>query len=63
MTALDVSCRFLNQIKNAASQCAVYGDPQALIDIISQIQKESFLEGFDHAIQVLQEGKNNELKC
>lgn len=63
MTALDVSCRFLNQIKNAASQCAVYGDPQALIDIISQIQKESFHDGYNHAIELLQEVKNNELKC
>lgn len=59
MTDLDVSCRFLNQIKNAASQCAA-GEPQPMIDMMEQIQKESFLEGFNYAIEILQEVKNNE---
>lgn len=54
MTATDVSCRFLTQLENAASQCAVYGDPQTLIDMIDQLQKESFNDGYIHAIEVLQ---------
>lgn len=54
MTATDVSCRFLTQLKNAASQCTVYGDPQTLMDMIDQVQKESFTEGYEHAIEVLQ---------
>lgn len=54
MTATDVSCRFLEQIKNAALQCAVYGDLQPLIDMIDQVQKESFNDGYIHAIEVLQ---------
>lgn len=54
MTATDVSCRFLTQLKNAASQCTVYGDPQTLMDMIDQVQKESFTEGYIHAIEVLQ---------
>lgn len=59
MTATDVSCRFLEQLKNAASQCAVYGDPQTLIDMIDQVQKESFTEGYIHAIEVLQDNNGD----
>lgn len=54
MTATDVSCRFLEQLENAAAQCAVYGDPQTLIDMIDQVQQESFNDGYIHAIEVLQ---------
>lgn len=55
MTATDVSCGFLNQLKTAALQCALYGDPQTLIDMIDQVQKESFRDGYIHAIEVLQD--------
>lgn len=58
MTAADMSCRFLERLQNAASQCAEYGDPQALADIISQVQQESYNEGYVHAIEVLQENNN-----
>lgn len=53
MTSTDVSCGFLEQLENAAAQCAVYGDPQTLIDIIDQVQQESFRDGYIHAIEVL----------
>lgn len=59
MTAADMSCRFLERLQNAASQCAEYGDPQALADIISQVQKESFNDGYVHAIEVLQDNNYN----
>lgn len=62
MTATDVSCRFLTQLENAASQCAVYGDPQTLIDMIDQVQKESFTEGYEHAIEVLQDNMDITIK-
>lgn len=55
MKATDMSCRFLEQMQNAASRCAVYGDPQALVDIISQVQKESYNEGYGHAVEALHE--------
>lgn len=58
MTAADMSCRFLERLQNAASQCAEYGDPQALADIISQVQQESFNDGYVHAIEVLQENNS-----
>lgn len=58
MTAADMSCRFLERLQNAASQCAEYGDPQALADIISQVQQESYNEGYVHAIEVLQENNS-----
>ena len=58
MKATDMSCRFLERLQNAASQCAEYGDPQALADIISQVQQESYNEGYVHAIEVLQENNN-----
>lgn len=58
MTAADMSCRFLERLQNAASQCAEYGDPQALADIISQVQKESYNEGYVHAIEVLQDNNS-----
>ena len=38
---MNVRDNFLTQIKKAASQYAVYGDPQALADIISQVQQEN----------------------
>ena len=53
MTAADMSCRFLERLQNAASQYAVYGDPQALADIISQVQKESYNEGDVHSGKLL----------
>lgn len=59
MKATDMSFRFLEQMQNAASQCAEYGDPQALADIISQVQKESFNDGYVHAIEVLQDNNYN----
>lgn len=62
MTATDVSCRFLTQLENAASQYAVYGDPQTLIDMIDQVQKESFTEGYEHAIEVLQNNMDITIK-
>ena len=55
MTATDVSCRFLTQLKNAASQYAVHGEPQPLIDLICQVQHESYADGYSHAIDVLQD--------
>lgn len=58
MTAADMSCRFLERLQNAASQYAVYGDPQALADIISQVQKESYNEGYVHAVEVLQDNNS-----
>ena len=58
MTAADMSCRFLERLQNAASQYAVYGDPQVLADIISQVQKESYNEGYVHAIEVLQDNNS-----
>ena len=58
MTAADMSCRFLERLQNAASQYAVYGDPQALADIISQVQQESYNEGYVHAIEVLQDNNS-----
>ncbi len=58
MTAADMSCRFLERLQNEASQYAVYGDPQALADIISQVQKESYNEGYVHAIEVLQDNNS-----
>ena len=55
MTATDVSCRFLTQLKNAASQYALHGEPQPLIDLICQVQHESYADGYRHAIDVLQD--------
>ena len=58
MKATDMSFRFLEQMQNAASQCAEYGDPQALADIISQVQQESYNEGYVHAVEVLQDNNS-----
>ena len=55
MTATDVSCRFLTQLKNAAAQCALHDNPQTLIDLICQVQHESYADGYSHAIDVLQD--------
>lgn len=55
MTATDVSCRFLNQLQNAASQYALHGEPQPLIDLICQVQEESYADGYSYAITVLQD--------
>lgn len=55
MTATDVSCRFLNQLQNAAAQCALHDNPQTLIDLICQVQHESYADGYSHAIDVLQD--------
>lgn len=55
MTATDVSCRFLTQLKNAASQYALHGEPQPLIDLICQVQEESYADGYSYAITVLQD--------
>ena len=55
MKAADLSSRFFKNLQNAASRCAVYGDPQALVDIISQVQKESYNEGYGHAVEALHE--------
>lgn len=55
MTATDVSCRFLTQLKNAAAQYALHGEPQPLIDLICQVQHESYADGYSYAITVLQD--------
>lgn len=55
MTATDVSGRFLTQLKNAAAQYALHGEPQPLIDLICQVQHESYADGYSHAIDVLQD--------
>ncbi len=55
MTATDVSCRFLTQLKNAAAQCALHDNPQTLIDLICQVQHESYADGYSYAITVLQD--------
>lgn len=49
--------------KNKFLQCAVHGDPQTLINMIDQVQKESYNEGYIHAVEVLQkEAKKYGLK-
>jgi len=61
MTTVDLSCRFLTQLQLAASQYASSGDLQCLVDLISQVQKEAFSDGYIHAIEILQDnigGKN-----
>ncbi|MCI8363113.1 MAG: hypothetical protein HFJ41_08480 [Clostridia bacterium] len=55
---MNVRDNFLTQIKKAASQYAVYGDPQALADIISQVQQENNNEGYVHAVEVLQDNNS-----
>lgn len=67
MNIADISCRFLPKLQLAASQYATSGDLQSLVDMIDQVQKESFFDGYSHAIDVLrdntqiQEGKTHEI--
>jgi len=58
MNIADISCRFLPKLQLAASQYAGSGDLQPLIDMIDQVQQESFFDGYSHAIDVLQDNNN-----
>lgn len=62
MDIADLSCRFLSQLQLAASQYSASGDLQCLVDLISQVQKEAFHDGYIHAVEILQDnigGKND----
>jgi len=58
MTITDINAGFLKELKNAASLLAIKKEPQPMVDLIIQIQKESFLEGYNYAIEVLQDTLN-----
>lgn len=54
MEIKNVNCKSLEELENAVSQWTV-GEPHPMLDIINQVQQESFLEGYNHAIESLQE--------
>jgi len=55
MTIEDITCKCAEEIKAAASLLATQGEPQPMVNLINQIQRESFMEGFRSAIEVLQD--------
>lgn len=53
MTIDDISDRFKNDLEQAVSAWSIDKNPQFLLDLIEQLQKESYLEGIDGAKQLL----------
>ncbi len=56
----NFSGMFLEKLEHAALQWAGVGEAQSLVDIIDQVQKESYREGYIHAIDVLQDNLGGE---
>lgn len=51
----DISCTYLKKLYNAASQLVLGNEPQLMLEMVHQIQQESFSEGFKYAIEVLKD--------
>ena len=58
MNIADINYRCSDALEDAASQWAINGEPQPMLDLIDQIMRDSFEDGYKHAIEVLKETFN-----
>ncbi len=59
MNIADINYRCSDALEDAASQWAINGEPQPMMDLIDQVMRDSFEDGYKHAIEVLQEETKN----
>lgn len=51
----DLTSKLRGELNTAMEQKVRYGDTQGIVDILQRIQEESFMEGMQYAVDVLQE--------
>lgn len=55
MNIADINYRCSDALEDAASQWAINGEPQPMMDLIDQVMRDSFEDGYKHAIEVLKD--------
>lgn len=54
MTESDLTCRFLEELKDAIQKWES-GDKQPMVDLIMKIQEESFLDGCKYTVELFEQ--------
>ena len=62
MNIADINYRCSDALEDAASQWVINGEPHPMLDLINQVMRDSFLDGYNHAIEVLKETFNETTK-